>query len=101
MWKADPQFRARWEKEAKDLVGDPQKVQFLLQELYEGAMDPAQTLASRVRAAEVFMKAVDAIKPPQIDLAAKKAAELSDGELEALLAEAAQRELETRRTRSV
>lgn len=96
IWKADPSFRARWEKEAKDAVGEPGKVQEVIDMLRLGALDPNETLASRTRAADVYLRAVDGIKPPQMDVAAKKAAELTDAELEAIIAEAAQKELKAR-----
>ena len=98
-WKADPAFRAEWEKQAKDAVGDPGHVQSVIEMLREGAVDRAESLASRTRAAEAYLKAVDAIRPPQIDMARKRAAELSDHELEALIREAAQVELQERAVR--
>lgn len=93
-WKQAPVFRALWEKQAKDIVGDPEKVQRVLEMLYDTALDT--TNARHVKAAELYLKAVDGIKPPEASLAEKKAAELSDNELEALLAEAAQREQQAR-----
>lgn len=95
-WKADPAFRLAWEKQAKETVGDPERVQNVLDMLYTGALDSNETLASRTRAAHEFLTAVDAIKPPAASLAAKKASELSDAELQAMLAEHAQRTLQER-----
>jgi hypothetical protein len=91
-WKSDPTFRAHWEKQAKDIVGDPTKIQQAIQDLYDMGRDMTATVPARVKALEVFLRAVDGIKPPAIDLARKKAAELTDAELEALTMEAAQRE---------
>jgi predicted transcriptional regulator len=95
-WKRDDAFRAKWEKESKDLVGEPDKVQRVLEMLYKGALDTTETLAARTRAAHEFLAAVDGIKPPAVDMAKKSAAELSDAEIEAMLAEGAQREAERR-----
>jgi len=92
LWKADPAFRAAWDKQAKDIIGDPEKIQRLLEDIYEGARDRNETLASRVRAADLYIRSVEGIRPPQVDMARKKAAELSDAELDALIAEAAQAE---------
>lgn len=95
-WKAEPAFRAAWEKEAKDSIGDPGRVQNVLQMLYDGALNTAETLASRTRAAHEYLIAVDGIKPPAVDMAAKKAAELSDDELKAELAKFMQAEAHRR-----
>jgi hypothetical protein len=91
-WKGDPTFRAHWEKQAKDIVGDPTRIQQAIQDLYDMGRDSTATVPARVKALEVFLRAVDGIKPPALDLARKKAAELTDAELEALTMEAAQRE---------
>lgn len=95
-WKVDPAFRAVWEKEAKDFVGDPERVQMLIEDIYKGARDLNETLASRVRAAELFFKVTDSIAPPKVDQAKREASELSDSELQALIAQAAQQELQGR-----
>lgn len=95
-WKAEPAFRAAWEKEAKDIIGDPGRVQNILQMLYDGALDANETLASRTRAAHEYLVAVDGIRPPAVDLAKKAAAELSDDELRAELAKLMASEAERR-----
>lgn len=97
-WKALPAFRAVWEKEAKE-VFDPEMVQRVVQKMYEHALDDESP--RQAKAWELFLKTVDAIKPPQLDLAAKKAAEMSDAELDALIAQAAQAEKAARGTGSV
>ena len=97
VWKSDPGFRALWDKQAKDIVGDPEKVQMVLLKLRDHALD--DTSPKQMKAAELYLKSVEAIKPPQADLASKKAAELSDAELDALLQEAAQREKQMREAR--
>lgn len=101
MWKAEPTFRALWEKQAKEIIGEPDKVQRLLEQMYEGATNPEETLASRVRAADLYLKAVDGIRPPAVDAAAKTAREMSDAELEALIAQEAQRERARRQAETV
>jgi hypothetical protein len=95
-WRSEPAFRAAWEKQAKDIVGDPENVQKVLQMLVDGALDTTETLASRTRAAHEYLTAVDAIRPPAVDMAAKKAAEMSDDELRASLAELLQKEAHAR-----
>jgi hypothetical protein len=88
-WKALPAFRARWEKEAKEIF-DPEMVQSVVQKMYEHCLD--DTSPKQGKAWELFLKAVDGIRPPALDLAAKKAAEMSDDELDAMIAQAAQAE---------
>lgn len=88
-WKAAPQFRAVWEKESKAIF-DPETVQRVIQKMLDHALD--DTSPRQAKAWELFLKATDAIKPPQMDLAKKKAAEMSDAELDALIAQAAQEE---------
>jgi len=95
-WKQDPLVRAAWERTAKRAVGDPDKVQAVIEALRKGALDVEESLSARVRAADVYLKAVDAIRPPVADSASRKAAEMSDDELRALVAQAAQEELSSR-----
>lgn len=97
-WMKDPLVRAQWEVEAKRAVGDPGKVQEVIEALRAGALDGDESLSARVRAADVYLKAVDAIRPAVVDVASKRAAEMSDDELRALVAEAAQVELRGRDT---
>lgn len=95
-WQAVPAFRAHWEKTAKDIVGSPERVQTLLEDLYQAALDPNEKRSDRSKAADLFLKATDMLKPPAADMAAKKAAEMSDAELDAMIAEAAAKEQKQR-----
>lgn len=95
-WRAEPSFRARWEKEAKDIVGEPDKVQKAIQRLYDLGFDDEVSAATQVKSLTEWLKAVGALKPPAVDTAKKNAAELSDAELEAFIAEEAQRKLSER-----
>lgn len=95
-WRCDAKFRAVWEKRSKDVIGDPARVERILLEIERGIFDREESLASRTRAAELFMKAVDGIRPAKVDEAKRAAAELSTAELEALVAEQAQLELARR-----
>lgn len=96
-WRAEPAFRARWEKEAKDIVGDPDKVQSAIQRLYDIGFDDDTPRSTQVKSLETWLKVVEALKPPVVDTAKKNAAEMSDAELEAFIAEEAQRKLAERR----
>lgn len=92
-WKSLPAFRAVWDRESK-AVFDPEKVQRVVERMYAHALDDESP--KQAKAWELFLKAVDGIKPPALDLAAKKAAEMSDDELRAAIAELAQKELAAR-----
>jgi hypothetical protein len=98
-WRSEPAFRAAWEKQAKEIVGDPENVQKVLQMLVDGALDQNETLASRTRAAHEYLTAVDAIRPPAVDMAAASAKELTDEQLQQMIAEAARRELAERQSK--
>jgi hypothetical protein len=52
--------------------------------LYAAATDP--TNRQQVQAAKLYLEATNAIKPPPVEITMKRPAELSDEELDALLA---------------
>lgn len=91
-WKKDPEFRARWERDARDKIGDPSRVQELLDMLAREAHDQAHPLSARVQAAALVLKETNTLKPSAGAEASRRASELSDAELEAMIAEAAQLE---------
>lgn len=103
-WRAEPAFRARWEKQAKDIIGDPSKVQEILEEMRQLGLERTIQKGTdaqgnpiygqntqQVAAAKTYLLAVEGIKPPAIDMAKKKASEMSDAELAALLEQERQR----------
>lgn len=92
-WQKDPLVIAHWDRESKLRIGSPERTSLVLDDVFKLARDPDLAPMSRLRAADLYLKAVDAMRPPEIDKAIKTAAELSDAELQALLAEAAQAEL--------
>lgn len=94
-WKRDAEFLAEWERRYRLTVGSPEKAQTVIQRLYETAED--RTDPRQVAAAKAFLEAIDAVKPHRIDVTVSKAAkELSEEELNELLAAAAAKELEER-----
>lgn len=112
-WRANAQFRGVWEQQAKRVIGDPSNVQEVLEEMRKlalirsiekGVDKDGQQLygqnTQQVQAAKLYLAAVDAIRPPEADAAAKKAAEMSDAELEALIAEQGQKLLAERKAAS-
>lgn len=93
--KNRPDFLAAWEQRYRKTVGSPEKQQSVLQALYETATD--RTDPRQVPAARTFLEATDAIKPKRVDVTVtKNTQDLSDDELNALLAEGAARELNAR-----
>jgi len=94
-WKKDPEFLAEWEHRYRLTVGSPEKAQTVIQRLYETAED--RTDPRQVQAAKAFLEAIDAVKPRKIDVTVSKAAkELTEDQLNELLAMHAARELEER-----
>jgi hypothetical protein len=89
-WKERPEVRAAWEKQAKEVAGDPEKVSMALDKLYQTAMDPEHK--QHVQAMKLWLEAVEAIRPPSLDVSFsnKTSAELSDEELRAMIAAGAQ-----------
>jgi hypothetical protein len=94
-WKANPDFLAAWEYHYRKTSGSPEKQQAVLEALWSTAVD--RTDPRQVPAARAFLEATDAIKPKKVDVTVTKATkDLSEEELNALLAEGAARELDAR-----
>jgi hypothetical protein len=86
-WMNDPVFREAWERQAKAVIGDPDRTQNVLDTLYRAAIDPEHRF--HVQAAKLYLEATNSIKPPPIEVTVSKPSELSDDELDALLAQGA------------
>lgn len=86
-WQRQPLFRQDWEANAQEVIRSPERTSEVLDELYRVATDP--TAKNQVQAARLYLEATDAIKPKPIEVKVTKPAELSDAELDALLAEGA------------
>ena len=86
-WHQRPDFRADWEQTAKDVVGTPERAQNVLDTLYKAATD--KNNRSHVQAAKLYLEATNAIRPPQIEVKMTRPSELSDDELDAMLAQGA------------
>lgn len=87
VWKAKPDFREAWDREAKAIIGAPERAQEVLDTLYRAATDPNNK--AQVAAAKLYLEATNSIRPQQVEVTVKKATELSDDELDALLAQGA------------
>jgi len=83
-WEKKPAFKAEWEKRVNDLQGSPERTQRLLDSLYEAA------LGGDNKAAQLYLQATNRFAPTQIKVEHKQTlAELTDEELDALIAQEA------------
>lgn len=87
VWMAREDFRADWDREAKNIVGSPERAKEVLDTLYRAAIDG--TNKNQVAAAKLYLEATNSIKPQPIELKVTKPADLTDEELDALLAQGA------------
>jgi hypothetical protein len=91
-WQNRPEVRARWEKEAVAVAGDPERTQRILDALYNAATDPEAR--DRVQAAKAWAEMTGAIKPKpketQLDASTvQNRGVVTDEALEQLIIEAA------------
>lgn len=88
-WQARDDVRRAWSKTAEAVVGDPSKVQEVLETLRETALDA--THRQHTQAAKLYLEAVDAIKPPdkaiEVRLTTEELGRWTDEKLEAAIAE--------------
>ena len=95
-WKERPAIRAVWEEQAKKVVGSPERAQDVLEAMYLRAMD--STDPKQVQAAKLYLEAIDAVKPPTVNVQTRSdLAQVSDDELQAMIAASAQQMLVERR----
>jgi hypothetical protein len=93
--KNDPEFLAAWEHQYRKTVGSPEKAQLVVTRLFETATD--RTDPRQVPAARAWLEAVDQVKPRKLDVTVSKSTkDLSDAELNELLATEAAREMDRR-----
>jgi hypothetical protein len=93
--KNDPTFLAEWERRYRKTVGSPEKAQLVVTRLFETATDRSDP--RQVPAARAWLEAVDAVKPRKVDVTVSKATrDLTEEELNTLLAEEASREIQRR-----
>lgn len=94
-WQARDDFHREWEKRAKEVAGDPERTQRVLDSLFRAATDPEAR--DRVQASKAYLEAVGAIKPPAVvERSVSTVAGLSDAELHALIAQKAGEALDAR-----
>ena len=95
-WKERPAIRAVWEEQAKKVVGSPERAQDVLEAMYARAVD--STDPKQVQAAKLYLEAIEAIKPPTVEVrSVSDLAKVSDDELQAMIAATAGQMLEERK----
>ncbi len=93
-WKKLPEFRAEWDKRLVELNIRPDRVQAVVEELWKAASNPGR---DQVKAAQLYLAFVDRYSPKITLVHDKRAlAEITDEELDAMLAAAAGEEMAQR-----
>jgi hypothetical protein len=83
-WEKLESFRKEWQSRVDELVGSPERTQTLLDRLYKAGLE------GDVRSAELFFKVTGRMAPAQVTVtSAKGTSELSDEELDQLIAQRA------------
>ena len=86
-WEKKEIFRNTWKDTVDEVQGSPERTQRLLDTLYAKALD------GDTKSAQLYLQATNRMTPPTVTVQTnKKAAELSDSELDSLIAEVAERE---------
>jgi hypothetical protein len=86
-WIDHPQFREEWQRRVTKLLGSPERAQAVMDTLYESATDVDNR--NQVQAAKLYLEATNAIKPPPIEMTVKRPVDMTDDELDALIAQGA------------
>ena len=91
-WKKKPAFKMEWEKRISEQQQSPERTQKLLDNLYERA------LAGDNNSAKLYLQATNRLAPTQVQVEhSTKPSEITDQELDALIASVAQSQIESRR----
>jgi hypothetical protein len=91
-WKKKPAFKMEWERRVGELQQSPERTQKLLDTLYERA------LGGDNNSAKLYLQATNRLAPTQVHVEhSTKPSEISDADLDALIASVAQSEVDSRR----
>jgi hypothetical protein len=86
-WEKKEVFRNAWKDTVDEVQGSPERTQRLLDTLYAKALD------GDTKSAQLYLQATNRMAPPTVTVQSnKKAAELSDAELDSLIVAVAERE---------
>ncbi len=90
-WEKKDVFAREWESRARLVQGSPERTQNVLDTLHAKALD------GDVRAAQLWLQAMDKMAPAQVEVKTdRQAAQLSDEELDELIGAMAARERDSR-----
>ena len=91
-WKKNPTFEARWKDGIKGMAVSPERTQMLLDSLFKRGIN------GDVKSAQLYLQATNQMPNNKTDINIKteNAKDLTDSELEALIAEYAQQEKKKR-----
>jgi Helix-turn-helix of insertion element transposase len=90
-WRDEKEFLEAWEKMYLKTIGDPSKKSEIMGTLYQTATDPDDP--KHVQAAKAYFEIEGSMKPSRMEVTVQRpAAELTDDQLAALLAERAEAE---------
>src|SRR5262245_35783332 len=65
-WMNREDFRNDWERQARTVVGSPERAQHVLDTLYRAAVDPNNR--NHVQAAKLYLEATNSIKPQPLEV---------------------------------
>ena len=95
-WEKKDVFRKEWQSKVDDVQGSPERSHRLLDTLYEKA------LGGDIKAAQLYLQATNRMAPPTLTVKSEtNIGQLSDKELEDLIAAVATQEKESRKLRVV
>jgi hypothetical protein len=95
-WENNPLFRKEWETRVANIQGSPERTQRLLDTLYNSAIN------GDTKSAQLYLQATNRMAPPTLEIKNdKRSADLSDSELDELIAAMAMREREKRNLKAV
>ena len=90
-WEKKDVFRKAWQTRVDDVQGSPERSQRLLDTLYDRA------IGGDIKAAQLYLQATNRMAPPTVEVRSeKRVAELSDSDLDELIAAMAKRERDAR-----
>lgn len=83
-WQKKPSFHQEWKRRVEELQGSPERTQKLLDTIYDRA------LSGDNKAAQLYLQATGRMAPTQVNVEhTTKVSEISDEELDALIASVA------------
>lgn len=95
-WEKKPHFKQEWQSRVDEIQGSPERTLAVLDVLYKKALD------GDTKSAHLYLQATNRMAPPTIEVKSeKKAAELSDDELDQLIGAMAAREKQSRTLKAV